>query len=283
MQTVLSGVIDTSSDNLNISQTLEGAAKEVGERSSTQNSELNDVVSQSNIMRDDLREAIIEAEHGRTNLDKSSQNLAETKEDILVLVEKVQQSSVVQVELAESLSQLSHDAAEVKNVLIVIADIVDQTNLLALNAAIEAARAGEHGRGFAVVADEVRKLAERTQKSLSEINATINVIVQSIVDSSNQMNNNSSEIEELATISIQVGDKINATVEIMNESTKMSENILIGYRGNAQKTDKIISKIQEISKMSNENIKSIEDVANASANLHHSTQELGIRLKEFKV
>ena len=205
----LKRLIDTSSDNLDISQTLESAAKEVGERSHTQNSELNDVVSQSNIMRDDLREAIIETEHGRTNLDKSSQNLAETKEDILVLVEKVQQSSVVQVELAESLSQLSDDAAEVKNVLTVIADIADQTNLLALNAAIEATRAGEHGRGFAVVADEIRKLAERTQKSLSEINASINVIVQSIVDSSNQMNNNSSEIEELATISIQVRDKQN--------------------------------------------------------------------------
>lgn len=71
---------------------------------------------------------------------------------------------------------------DIKKILGFIAEITDQTNLLALNAAIEAARAGEHGRGFAVVADEMRNLAECTQKSLGEIGASVNLLVQSIND-----------------------------------------------------------------------------------------------------
>ena len=283
VQTVLAGIIHSSSDNSTISDNLAKTAHEVEKRSELENIELNNVVDDTSVMKEDLTSAIAEAEVGKENLIRSNENLELTKEDVLLLVEKVQDNSQVQQDLAGSLSQLSTDAAQVKNVLSVISDIADQTNLLALNAAIEAARAGEHGRGFAVVADEVRKLAEHTQKSLAEINATVNVIVQAISDSSNQMDSNSKEMEALADISNHVGEKINETAQIMLESTQMSENILNGYKENADKTDRIIDKIHSISRISDENMKSIETVATASETLSQMTVDLNHKLREFKV
>jgi len=132
---------------------------------------------------------------------------------------RIMDASHKQNELADNLARLSSDAEQVKGILTVISDIADQTNLLALNAAIEAARAGEHGRGFAVVADEVRKLAERTQKSLTEINATISVVVQAIGDNSDALNNNAKEMNQLTDELARVDQKMEEVLGVMNRLT----------------------------------------------------------------
>ena len=168
---------------------------------------------------------------------KELNNISKRIDELLkTTVSLTQQATMGLNETSEQSAEVESHANEIKSVVSVIGDIADQTNLLALNAAIEAARAGEHGRGFAVVADEVRKLAERTQKSLSEVNATIQILVQSVsgivenisarTEEINKINSSMGEMEEVGYKNAEVTKKVDeVAINIVDISKKIKEDI----------------------------------------------------------
>jgi len=243
-----------SSENSSIANELSSTSLQTGKRVEDSTTIVSKTSKDCNEIQSGMKESIQIAQNGKDDLQKALGYVDEATKSISNLTSEIVQTAQTENEMAGKIDQLSRDAEQVKSVLVVINDIADQTNLLALNAAIEAARAGEHGRGFAVVADEVRQLAERTQKSLIEINATINVIVQAISDSSEQMSG----------------------------AIGLSDKTIQDYINTGKSIDEIVRNIDGINSISTENARSVEEIASAAEHLNKMTDTLNAKLGEFR-
>ena len=208
--------------------------------------------------------------------DKGKSTVRKTVDAIVAISDSVRESS-------HTIEELGKSSLEIGKIVAVITDITDQTNLLALNAAIEAARAGEQGRGFAVVADEVRKLAERTSTATREITEKIRDIQEQSSISVNAMGKSSRQAEAGVTLADDAAEGLDEIVSANQKAMDMIQRIAAATEKQSAVSEDISHNMETIAANLNDTVKMIGDSRRIIDGLNTDAKELDINVSWFKV
>ena len=197
-------------------------------------------------------------------------------------VERIRQVQKESLALKEDMADLEEHATSINRIMGVISDIADQTNLLALNAAIEAARAGEAGRGFAVVADEVRKLAEKTMASTTDVGDAIRAIQQSADTNIRQVEEAVRTIEEATALAVRSGEALGEIVSLADDTADQVRAIAAAGEEQSASSEQISRSIGEVNAIAAETARSMQEAAQAVDDLAAQAHALSTLIADMK-
>lgn len=283
----LSGMIRQLSQN---AQELVSAATEIAsssEQMSRGAKDQSDQVGQVSTAIEEMNAAISESAKNAGSVSDASKRASENASQGGLIVSEtingMHKIAEVVRQSAGSIGQLAEAADKIGEIIDVIDDIADQTNLLALNAAIEAARAGEQGRGFAVVADEVRKLAERTGKATGQITEMIKGIQNQTSDAVTSMESGIKEVETGRQLADQAGASLNEIVTMTQEVMAMIQQIATATEEQSAAAEGVLKNIDYISTVTKETARGAEQSAAAAEELSRQADGLNRMVEKFRI
>jgi methyl-accepting chemotaxis protein len=274
---------DTSSHVASSSEELSATVTQITKRVDEQSSKANQVATASAQMS----QTVIDIAKNSANIASSSTDTLQTAEDGAEVVRKtvneVQEIARTVAGLAKLMASLGDRSVQIGEIVSVIKDIADQTNLLALNAAIEAARAGEQGRGFAVVADEVRKLAEKTAQSTSEIGNMIKAIQDETEKAVTSMGEGTKKVQSGVELATHAGSALNMIVNSVNSLQSMVQQIASATEEMSTVSEQISCDIEVIAAVSKETSSGSYQIAQEATNLSKLSTDLKTEAGRFRV